>query len=120
MQDSDIKQNFLKSMRGITSTVNVISASANGQRHAMTATSVTSLSLDPPSMLVCINKDASLHGILSGGSNFCINVLSSLQKELAEVCSNSEEGESRFLSKSWKDLDSYIFNEDDLSNIFCT
>ena len=120
MQDSDIKQNFLKSMRGITSTVNVISASADGQRHAMTATSVTSLSLDPPSMLVCVNKDASLHGILLGGSNFCINVLSSLQKELAEVCSNSEEGESRFLSKSWKDLDSYIFNEDALSNIFCT
>ena len=71
-------------------------------------------------MLVCVNKDASLHGILLGGSNFCINVLSSLQKELAEVCSNSEEGESRFLSKSWKELDSYIFNEDALSNIFCT
>ena len=43
MQDSDIKQNFLNSMRGITSTVNVISAVAEGQRHAMTATSVTSL-----------------------------------------------------------------------------
>ena len=61
MQDSDIKKNFLNSMRGITSTVNVISATDEGHRHAMTATSVTSLSLDPPSMLVCINKDASLH-----------------------------------------------------------
>ena len=87
MQDSDIKQNFLNSMRGITSTVNVISAAAEGQRHAMTATSVTSLSLDPPSMLVCINKDASLHKILLDNSNFCINVLSSLQKELAEAVS---------------------------------
>ena len=63
MQDSDIKKNFLNSMRGIPSTVNVISATAEGHRHAMTATSVTSLSLDPPSMLVCINKDASLHKI---------------------------------------------------------
>jgi flavin reductase (DIM6/NTAB) family NADH-FMN oxidoreductase RutF len=120
MQDSDIKQNFLNSMRGITSTVNVISAAAEGQRHAMTATSVTSLSLDPPSMLVCINKDASLHKILLDNSNFCINVLSSLQKELAEVCSNSEEGESRFVSESWKDQGPYIYNEDALSNIFCT
>ena len=70
MQDSDIKENFLNSMRGITSTVNVISATAEGNRHAMTATSVTSLSLDPPSMLVCVNKDASLHKILLNNSNF--------------------------------------------------
>ena len=120
MQDSDTKKNFLKSMRGITSTVNVISASAYGQRHAMTATSVTSLSLDPPSMLICVNKDASLHKILMEGSNFCINVLSSLQKELAEVCSNGDEGEFRFIGNAWKDQGSYIYNEDSLSNIFCT
>jgi len=120
MQDSNIRQNFLNSMRGITSTVNVISADAKGQRHAMTATSVTSLSLDPPSMLVCINKEASLHKILLDNSNFCINVLSSLQKELAEVCSNSEEGESRFVSESWKNLGPYIYNEESLSNMYCT
>jgi flavin reductase (DIM6/NTAB) family NADH-FMN oxidoreductase RutF len=120
MQDTDIKQNFLISMRGITSTVNVISAATKGQRHAMTATSVTSLSLDPPSMLVCINKDASLHKVLLDNPNFCINVLSSLQKELAEVCSNGEEGESRFASESWKDQGPYVYNKDALSNIFCT
>ena len=120
MQDSDIKKNFLNSMRGITSTVNVISATVEGNRHAMTATSVTSLSLDPPSMLVCINKEASLHKILLDNSNFCINVLSSLQKELAEVCSNGDEGEFRFIGNAWKDQGSYIYNEDSLSNIFCT
>ena len=46
----------------------------------MTATSVTSLSLNPPSMLVCVNKEASIHKILDKGSSFCINVLSNSQK----------------------------------------
>ena len=119
MQNSDLKKTFLDSMRAVTSTVNVISASREGERHAMTATSVTSLSLDPPSMLVCVNKDASIHKILSEGSHFSINILSSSQRELAEVCSNSDEGESRFVNKSWKDQGSYIYNADALSTLFC-
>ena len=48
----------------------------------MTATSVTSLSLNPPSMLVCVNKEASIHKILDKGSSFCINVLSNSQNNL--------------------------------------
>ena len=119
MQNSDLKKTFLASMRAVTSTVNVISASHEGERHAMTATSVTSLSLDPPSMLVCVNKDASIHKILSEGSHFSINILSSSQRELAEVCSNSDEGESRFVNESWKDQGSYIYNTDALSTLFC-
>ena len=120
MQNSDLKKTFLDSMRAVTSTVNVISASCEGERHAMTATSVTSLSLDPPSMLVCVNKDASIHKILSKGSHFSINILSSSQRELAEVCSNSDEGESRFVNESWKDQGSYIYNADALSTLFCS
>ena len=120
MQNSDLKKTFLDSMRAVTSTVNVISASREGVRHAMTATSVTSLSLDPPSMLVCVNKDASIHKILSEGSHFSINILSSSQRELAEVCSNSDEGESRFVDESWKDQGSYIYNADALSTLFCS
>ena len=106
-------------MRAVTSTVNVISASSEGERHAMTATSVTSLSLDPPSMLVCVNKDASIHKILSEGSHFSINILSSSQRELAEVCSNNDEGESRFVNESWRDQGSYIYNAGALSTLFC-
>ena len=96
MKESDLKKNFLTSMRGSTSTVSVISAKLDIVRHAMTAISVTSLSVDPPSMLVCINKEASIHGIISVDSSFCINTLSSEQKDIAEICSNSEEGEKRF------------------------
>ena len=56
----DLKKSYINAMRGVTSTVSIISAKSDGERHAMTATSVTSLSLDPPAMLVCVNKDASI------------------------------------------------------------
>ena len=115
----DLKKSYINAMRGVTSTVSIISAKADGERHAMTATSVTSLSLDPPAMLVCVNKDASIHNIINYGSSFCINILSSRQKELAEVCSKSEEGEARFEGQLWKENDSFIYAKQSLSNIFC-
>jgi flavin reductase (DIM6/NTAB) family NADH-FMN oxidoreductase RutF len=119
MNESDLKKNFLTSMRSSTSTVCVISAKSDTLRHAMTAISVTSLSVDPPSMLVCINKEASIHSIIAVDSSFCINTLSSEQKDIAEICSNSEEGEKRFLNNAWKDDGSYIYNQESLSTLFC-
>ena len=52
MEDPVLKKSFLTSMRGIASTVNVISAISNGEKHAMTATSVNSLSIDPLCVLL--------------------------------------------------------------------
>ncbi len=115
----DLKTSYINAMRGVTSTVSIISAKEDDERHAMTVTSVTSLSLDPPAMLVCVNKDASIHNIINYGSSFCINILSSKQKELAEVCSKSEEGEARFDSQLWKENDNFIYAKQSLSNIFC-
>ena len=86
MDNSKVQEDFLLAMRGITSTVNVISAKLNGERHAMTATSVASLSLSPPAMIICVNKEASIHNVINEKTQFCINVLSNKQKQLSEIC----------------------------------
>jgi len=106
-------------MRGITSTVNVISAKLNEERHAMTATSVASLSLSPPAMIICVNKEASIHKILRKDNKFVINVLSNKQQNLSELCSSTEEGESRFKDGGWIAQDELIFNTNSVSNIIC-
>jgi flavin reductase (DIM6/NTAB) family NADH-FMN oxidoreductase RutF len=54
--------------------------------HGMTVTAFCSVSLDPPLVLVCIGKSASLHGVLGIGntaSAFAVNILESKQEELA-------------------------------------
>ena len=61
MDFDPIQTSFIQAMRGIAATVSVISSRDNLDKQAMTATSVASLSLEPPSMLVCVNKESSIH-----------------------------------------------------------
>jgi len=119
MDNSKVQEDFLIAMRSITSTVNVISAKLDEDRHAMTATSVASLSLSPPAMITCINKEASIHDILKKDKRFVINVLSNKQKNLSVLCSSSEEGESRFKDEGWVTEDEIVFNSNSVSNIIC-
>ena len=119
MENSDLKKDFIQAMRGVASTVSVVSAKTDDIRHAMTAISVVSLSMEPPSMLVCVNKEASIHNILSVGSLFCINILSDKQESLSKVCSESDEGESRFEDIAWEEENGYVFNSNSSSNVFC-
>ena len=119
MYNSKVQEDFLIAMRGITSTVNVISAKLDEERHAMTATSVASLSLSPPAMIICVNKEASIHNILIKDKKFVINVLSNKQQNLSELCSSTEEGESRFKDEGWVAEDEIVFNSNSVSNIIC-
>jgi len=119
MNDSELKKEFLNSMRGVASTVNVISSQYEDTKHAMTASSVVSLSLDPPSMLVCVNKVASIHEILDKERFFCINILSKDQVDLANLCSSTEDEDSRVNSDEWSYKDNIPYNKESSANIFC-
>jgi flavin reductase (DIM6/NTAB) family NADH-FMN oxidoreductase RutF len=65
--------------------------------HGMTVSAFCSLSLEPPLVLVCIEKSASLHGVLATGntaSRFAVNILEAGQEEIAR--SFAEEYPNRF------------------------
>ena len=119
MDPEPVKKEFLQAMRGITSTVTVVSAKNGENKQAMTATSVASLSLDPPSMLVCINHEASIHEVMKEGLGFCINILSLGQENLADICSVKGKEEQRFLEGNWSELKNIPYNSDSQSNLFC-
>ena len=72
---SDLAPRFRNAMRRFTSAVSVISTAQGGQRHGMTATAVTSVSLDPPSLLVCVNRGGRLFDLMEHCDRFCVNVL---------------------------------------------
>ena len=72
---TDLGEQFRAAMRRFPSTVSVISTAKDGQRHGMTATAVTSVSLNPPSLLVCVNRSGRLFGIMESCHRFCVNVL---------------------------------------------
>jgi flavin reductase (DIM6/NTAB) family NADH-FMN oxidoreductase RutF len=51
--------------------------------HAMTANSFTSVSLDPPLVLVCVDRSAVMHGCLTETGAFAVSVLAAHQEEVA-------------------------------------
>lgn len=74
---------------------------ARHQRHAITVTSIASLSMDPPSLLVCINQWASIHEPLTAGQGFCVNILAAGQQSIADNCSRGGHGENPFSAGNW-------------------
>jgi flavin reductase (DIM6/NTAB) family NADH-FMN oxidoreductase RutF len=107
-------------MRSLVQSVVVITTAANGIRHAMAATSVTSVSLDPPSMLFCMNRSASSHATLAAGAGFCINLLGRHHEPLARLCSGAAKGEARFADGEWdEDEDGIPYLTDAQASISC-
>ncbi len=65
--------------------------------HGMTVSAFCSLSLEPPLVLICIEKSASLHGVIAAGdtaARFAVNILESKQEEVARRF--AEEHPNRF------------------------
>ena len=85
-------------MRRVASTVNVISIRVDGQPMGITATAVSSVSLDPPSLLVCINRAASLHAPMGDMSHFRVNVLHADQTDVAQMFADRSQHALRFNS----------------------
>lgn len=92
---------FRTAMRDMAGTVAIISTEVEGERHGMAATSVISLSMDPPSVLFCVNRDASIHGPLMRRSAAAINILGNDQASLCKVFSGGEKGAARFRHGTW-------------------
>jgi flavin reductase (DIM6/NTAB) family NADH-FMN oxidoreductase RutF len=63
--------------------VTVVTAVHDGQIHGMTANAFCSVSLDPPMVLVCVEKSARMHDFVALSGAFAVNILSSEQEHLA-------------------------------------
>ncbi|WP_153099524.1 flavin reductase family protein [Paraburkholderia hayleyella] len=93
---------MLLAMRRLARSVAVISCSHAGRRYSMSATAVDALSTEPPSLLICINRTASLYAPLDAGADFCVNVLSARHRGIAIDCSGRLKGEARFTTGNWQ------------------
>ena len=70
-------------MKQFPTGVTVVGAAYNGQKHGMTVNSFTSVSLDPPMVLICITRNSGCHKLIKDSGMFSISVLSEHQSELS-------------------------------------
>jgi flavin reductase (DIM6/NTAB) family NADH-FMN oxidoreductase RutF len=88
-------------LRRLASAVAVVTCQSGETRHAMTATAVNALSMQPPSMIVCVNRASAFHGAISQADTFAINILHRSQIEISMGCGGNTRGEDRFGYGAW-------------------
>ncbi len=91
----------------------------SGEPAGLAASAVIPVSMDPPSMLVAVNRAASAHAAIERSGRFCINLLGVTQTALVGIFSNSEMRDRRFASGSWRHDSGLPYLEDACASIFC-
>lgn len=95
---------FREAMRRLAASVMIVTTrDTEGHPHGMVASSVIPVSMDPPSMLVAVNRTAGLHPALSASGRFCVNLLADHQHHLLTPFSQSGLRVQRFRSDDWSD-----------------
>jgi flavin reductase (DIM6/NTAB) family NADH-FMN oxidoreductase RutF len=102
--DRDVSSgDFRGAMRHLAGGVSVITVGQANDITGMTVTSVSSLSVEPPTLIVSINRESSSWPLLKRHGFFGVNILTADQLEVAErfTGKNGLKGAERFAGAQW-------------------
>ncbi|GGF48296.1 oxidoreductase [Azorhizobium oxalatiphilum] len=101
-----VSEGYRAAMRHLAGAVSVFTTGTAPARTGLTASSLTSFAVDPPTLLICINKASSVRDGLLAGAPFVVNVLADGQREVAERFAGMKglHGEERFADGRWGQL----------------
>ena len=94
---------FKSAMGRFASGVTVVTTVADGERFGITVSAFSSLSLDPPLVLICIAKRAPSHEAIKNAGKFVANILSADQEEVSNKFASR--AEDKFEGIAWHDGD---------------
>jgi len=96
--------NFREALSLIAATVSVVTTDGVAGKRGITVSSMCSVSVDPPSVLVCINRDSGVCHTIRENMAICVNVLKSDQAYVSDTFSGRLVGSRKdpFLCASWK------------------
>jgi flavin reductase (DIM6/NTAB) family NADH-FMN oxidoreductase RutF len=92
---------FKEALRGWASGVTVVTSRAGDKVHGMTVSAFSSVSADPPLVLVCASRSSITHGIIEEGGVFAVNILAEHQQDVSNVFASSKYEDSRLERVSW-------------------
>lgn len=104
----DLSGQLKGALRHLASGVSVITVGRAPARTGFTATSVTSLSVDPARIIVSVNRHSSSYEALRESGVFAVNFLAAHQVGVAQAFSGfgGVKGEARYAQGSWTTLES--------------
>jgi flavin reductase (DIM6/NTAB) family NADH-FMN oxidoreductase RutF len=102
LAEGPLSEAFRASMRLVAASVSLVTArDAGGVWHGMAVTSAGSLSMDPPSMMVAVNRTASIHPVIATNGHFTLNLMDESHAVLLERFSRSDMRDQRFTPDDW-------------------
>lgn len=116
---SALSAEFRTAMRNIASAVYLITARGADGDAGMTATAACSLSFDPFSVLICVNRSASFFQTLEETGQFVLNVLSRDDAAIAQAFGSPAGRAERFGQGQWYDLHNMPALGSSLSSLAC-
>jgi flavin reductase (DIM6/NTAB) family NADH-FMN oxidoreductase RutF len=114
---------FRNAMRELAGGVTIVTVGREADRTGFTATSVTSLSAEPPRLLVCVNRESCSWEVLEKFPFFSVNILRADQQGLADQFAGRGglRGLERYRGAKWTGLtsDGAEILDDALAGIDC-
>ncbi|MBG93067.1 MAG: flavin reductase [Chloroflexi bacterium] len=84
-EEKSVDSRSFRDTMGIFATGVTVVTLESEELYGMTANAFSSLSLDPPLILICVAKTASMHTALAGTSSFAVNILGENQEDISTL-----------------------------------
>jgi flavin reductase (DIM6/NTAB) family NADH-FMN oxidoreductase RutF len=82
---------FVRGMRQVASSVAVVTTNGRAGRHGATVSAFSSVSADPPQLLVCLRSASRIAAAVDANGSFCLNILSHRHPHVAERFSGTHD-----------------------------
>jgi flavin reductase (DIM6/NTAB) family NADH-FMN oxidoreductase RutF len=90
-------ERFRQALAHWASGVTIVTSRAGERVHGMTVSAFSSVSLDPPLVLVCADKTSDTYAVIAEAGFFAVNILSSEQQELSNRFASEKDEHLRFV-----------------------
>lgn len=88
----EVAEELKRLMRSFPQAVTVVSARNGGEPFGVTVSAFSTVSLDPPLVMISLMKGTTAHSVLSRATHFAVNILSSDQSKVSERFAGRSEG----------------------------
>lgn len=82
---SDIQAQFVQAMRRNATSVNVITTAGQSGRFGLTVSAFNSVSAEPPTLLVCVNRRSPARRAIQDNGKFAVNILNESQSYVSDT-----------------------------------
>ncbi|RDT53926.1 NADH-dependent FMN reductase RutF [Phytobacter ursingii] len=96
------QQTFRDAMACVGAAVNIITTDGDAGQAGFTASAVCSVTDSPPTLLVCLNRAASVWPVFNQNRALCVNTLAAGQEALSNLFGGKTAMAERFAAARWQ------------------